>query len=317
MVNLAYVTDNKIGVLTLEITNKNDLKSSNIKKKEHFLSFNLLEKLIVENSSLKSPIKTFQIGGIGNPFLHKEIESILELLFRNKIKVGLTTNGLNLKKNIPNFDEPILRNIHFSLYLDHPEEDENNDIMGKNAFNKTIESMEYLNAIGLKYDILMRINSKNYNKIEEMLDLSKHYGCNLLLPIEKFPFAGNEKNILNDKEKREVIDTIIRLRSIGEPIFKSIHFENPENKCSYLRKERLFINSKNQLAFCHFLSIINNSFILNLKNKEIEELIKIDNYVRNEFLNKKDKEIKKVELPRKLSSPCSYCLRCMGVKEKW
>ena len=189
--------------------------------------------------------------------------------------------------------------------------------MGKHVFKKTLESMEYLASRNIRYDILMRINSKNYNKIEDMVEISKHYNCNLLLPMETFPFVKDKKLLLTDKMKKEVITTIHRLRDIGEPVFKVIHFETPENNCSYLRKERLFINSKGQLAFCHFLSFLDNSWITDTKDKTLQQLIAINNMIRNKFLEKKQKEIGSWKFPRKTASPCSYCLKCYGGKEKW
>ena len=169
--------DSNIKVIVFELTNKTDLRTE---KGGQFLDFSLFNNLLKQNMKLTNQIKIVELGGSGDPLLHPKIEEMLELLSQYNIRVVLVTNGLNFRKNISRFDDSILSNIHFCLYLDHPNQEKNDNLMGKGVFKKTIESMEYLIVKGLKYDILMRINSKNHNKIEEMLELCKHYNCNLI-----------------------------------------------------------------------------------------------------------------------------------------
>jgi MoaA/NifB/PqqE/SkfB family radical SAM enzyme len=304
------IINTKNKAIVIELTDRNDLKEKN--EKNDYLDISLIENLIYNEN-----IKNIELGGSGNPLLHPKMKEILELLYQNNIGTTIVTNGLKLREIISKIEDPILKNTHFCLYLDHPDKEKNDGLMVKGSHKKTIESMEYLQSRGIKYDILMRINSKNYDKIEEMLEIAKHYNCNLLLPMETSPINTKKGLLLTDKMKIQVINTIHRLRDIGEPIFKVIHFETPPNNCSYLRKERLFINSKGQLGFCHFLSDLDNSWIVDIEDKSLEELIKINNFVRNKFLEKKSKEINTWNLTRKMASPCSYCLKCYGVKEKW
>jgi len=135
--------------------------------------------------------------------------------------------------------------------------------------------------------------------------------------MEIFPFCKDKSLLLTDEMKMEVISTIEMLRKAGEPIHKVIQFERPEENCSYLRKERIFINAKGKLTFCHFLSPLENTEICDIRGKTLREIIEINNKVRDEFLKKKKKELKKWKLPRKTASPCSYCLHYFGVDEKW
>lgn len=308
---------NKIEVIVFELANKDEVWKKASKGVTHNLNLELIEGLIEEIDKQKMNIKHVELGGSGNPLIHPKIKEFLNLFSQENIGITIVTNGLGLREIISEIQDHVLENSHFCLYLDHPKEKINDKLMTQGLYKKTIESMEYLQSRGIKYDILMRVNSKNYDEIEEMLEIAKHYNCNLLLPMETFPFNEEKQLLLTDKMKKEVINTIHRLRNIGEPIFKVIHFETPPNNCSYLRKERLFINSKGQLGFCHFLSDLDNSWIVDIEGKSLEELIKINNFVRNKFLEKKSKEINTWNLPRKMVSPCSYCLKCYGVKEKW
>ncbi|MBD3155831.1 MAG: radical SAM protein [Candidatus Aenigmarchaeota archaeon] len=308
---------NKIEVIVFELTNKDEMGQERSKDTTRNLKLKLIKDVIEEINEQKMNIKHVELGGSGNPLLNPKIKQILELLHQNNIGTTIVTNGLKLREIISKIEDSTLKNTHFCLYLDHPDEKRNDKLMIEWIYKKTIESIEYLASRGIKYDILVKINSRNYDKIEEMLEIAKHYNCNLLLPMEIFPFNENKQLLLTDKMKKEAIQTIHRLREIGEPIFKVIHFETPPNNCSYLRKERLFINSKGQLGFCHFLSDLNNSWIVDMKGKSLKELIEINNLVRNKFLAKKQKEVISWEFPRKTASPCSYCLKCYGVKEKW
>jgi len=312
--------ENQIEVVVIELKNKCDLNCAFCpnKRKKDEINFTLLKKILKNNSEFEEPIKVFEVGWNGNPLLYKKIEKILELFRYYQLNLNIVTNGFNLKDIIAFFEDELLNNAHFTIFFDSSDEEKNDNLMGiKGTFKKTIESLEYLQTRGLQYDILMRVNSMNYNEIEQMLEIAKFYRCSLLVPTETFPFVQDEGLFLKDEMKSQVIATIDKLRSFGEPIHKVIQFEQPFGNCTYLRKKRLFINSRGKLAFCHFISCLKNTEIAYIKNKNLPELIQINNKLRDNFVRKKEKELKNWKYPRKTASPCSYCLNCFGVKEKW
>jgi MoaA/NifB/PqqE/SkfB family radical SAM enzyme len=312
--------DFKIDVAVVELTSRCDLNCLFCpqNKKKYELHLSAFKNFIKENMKLKDPIPYFELGGIGNPLLHKKIEKIFQLLKSHNVGFNIVTNGLNLNDIVAYFDDSLLQDAHFSIYLDSINEEKNDYMMGKNkAFKKTIESIEYLLERNFKYDILMRINSENCNEIEQMLGIAKFYRCNLLIPMETFPFVQNKGIFLTDEMKSQVIGVIDKLRNAGEPVHKVIHFEQPRANCTYLRKKRLFINSRGKLAFCHFISCLKNTEISSIENKNLLKLIQINNRLRDSFFQKKEKELKTWKLPRKNASPCSYCLHHFGGKEKW
>lgn len=309
-----------IEVIVLGLTYKNDLNNLIFQKikRQHELDSSLVRKLLKENEKLERPIRNFEFGWEGNPLLHKKIEKILELFKQYSLKLNIVTSGFNLKDIIAFFDDDILANIHFTIFFDSPYEEKNDSLMGqRKTFKKTIESMEYLQNKRLKYDILMRICSQNYNEIESMMEVLKFYRGGLLIPVEVFPFVKDKESLLSDEMKIQAISTIDKLRNSGQPVHKTIQFEKPEGNCTYLRKKRLFINSKEKLAFCHFLACLENTDICDMKNKNLAELIEINNEIMDDFARKKQIKLTTWELPRKYASPCSYCLQCSGGKEKW
>jgi MoaA/NifB/PqqE/SkfB family radical SAM enzyme len=309
--------NNNIEVMVIELTNKCDLDCIFCPsvQKERSLKYKLLKKIINENKKLEHPIRILELSGMGNPLLHKNIKGILELFKENDFTVSIVTNGFYLKDIIAYFDDTILQNVHFSIYLDSPDEEKNDYLMGKKAFKRTIESLEYLTDRRLRHDIRMRVTPTNYNEIENMIELCNYYKCTALIPIDIFPLGkANSKDILDDEKKKIVINTIENLMKFGLPIYKCIHFENPSGNCTYLRLKRLFINSKGIMSFCHFLSSLPNTEISSVDNKNFIKIIKKSNNLYSNFAIKKEKKMKSWKLPRMTSSPCSYCLNNFGVK---
>jgi MoaA/NifB/PqqE/SkfB family radical SAM enzyme len=314
------IPENQIEVCVIELTNKCDLNCvfCTRPRKNDSIDIKLLKKLLKENNRLINPIKNFELGWNGNPLLNRRIEEILKMFQLYQLNLNIVTNGFNLKDTISFFEDDLLKNVHFTIFFDSANEEKNDFLMGtKKAFKKTIESIEYLLERNLKYDFLMRVNSKNYDEIKDVLEIAKFYHSNLLIPMEIFPFTNKKNLLLTDEMKSKVIETIDKLKSIGEPIHKNIQFEQPFGNCTYLRNKRLFVNSKGELSFCHFISILKNAKMSDNKNEKIEKLISINNEARDIFVANKSKELIKWKLPRKNASPCSYCLYHFGVRENW
>ncbi|MCD6215907.1 MAG: radical SAM protein [Candidatus Aenigmarchaeota archaeon] len=311
------MNNQNIDVLVVEPTNECDLNCIYCPKREkREMNIDFFRDIIVKNNCLERRISNIELGGMGNPLLHKNIKQILQLLKNNDLFCNILTNGLGLKDKVAFFDDNLLSKVHFSIYLDHPDEEKNDEIMGKKCYKKTIESFEYIKRRKLDFDIIMRIIPQNYDKIEDMLRIAKHYGAKMLIPIEVFPFS-DEKFILTDETKRRVIEKINQLKNMSEPVHKTIHFEYPPGNCTYLRKKRLFISSSEELGFCHFLSYLPANNKEKIKDKFFDEIIEFNNRIRDEFVKKKQNEINSWQLPRKTASPCSYCLQKIGYEKRW
>jgi len=275
------------------------------------LSFELFSRIIYENKSLPVPIKHVELGGSGNPLLHKDIIEMLALLVAAGNSVSIVTNGCNLVEHVSKIGDGLLPNVHFGIYLDSPQEGTNDRLMGAGAFRKTIASCSYLKSRGAQFDILMRLTPANFSQVEDMLLLCKKIGANLLLPMEVFPISGSGFQ-LSDAEKVKALENMNCLSSRGEPVFRMIHFEKPAGNCTYLREKRIFINSRGSLSFCHFLSALPNSRITGCGDKGLGELLQINRKVREEFAKKKAGEMQDWHPKRETASPCGFCLYCHG-----
>jgi MoaA/NifB/PqqE/SkfB family radical SAM enzyme len=310
----------RIDVVVIELTTKCDLNCMfcSINRKNDSIDSKLLMKLLEENYRLGNSIDVFELGWGGNPLLHKNIKKIIGLFNKYNLRINIVTNGFNLVNILKKFEGNLLDGIHFTIFLDSSNEKRNDLLMGKkNAFKKTLNAIDYLKSRNLSYDILMRLTSKNYGDIESMVNLCKMDGCGLLIPIEIFPPIEDRKLLLNDGMKLEAMNTIDNLRNNGQPVHKVIHFEIPSGNCTYLRYKRLFINSRGNLGFCHFLTHLIKNEMTDCRKYNFSQLLQINDSVRKRFVGKKEQQMENWKYPRKTASPCSYCMQQLGVKYKW
>jgi len=251
-------------------------------------------------------IDHIELGWHGDPFQHPEIKEIITFLSANNIPHNIVTQGDLVKDTIAYLSDIQLKNTYFTIFLNGKDEKTVKKLSGKNIFNKILESMEYLTARGKTFDVIMQINKLNYKQIEQTFDIASHYGCRMFIPVETFPDKDNQHLLLTDKEKRQTLKTIESIIPTGK-VLKTIQFEKPEANCSYFRKERIFINAEGKLAYCHFLAHLENTTLSERSCLEID-ILEENNKVRDKFLQEKAQQISSWPLPRKLSSPCSYCL---------
>ncbi len=307
-----------IEVLAVELTTKNDIGYPiypNVEERE--LDFEIFKSLIEQNKKLEKPIKIIDLCGLGNPLLYSRLKDVIELLAKEKMPVSVWTNGYNLKDIITYYDDALLQYFSFNIYLMSADEKKNDQLAGKpKAFKRTIEAIEYLMARMLRYSIFMPVIPENHEEIGKMMEVAEFYRCNVMIPIEVFPFIG-EKYIMSDDQKSKVLETINGMVEAKYRITRNIQFEKPPSNCTYLRYKRIFVNSWGMLSFCHFISPLKNTEITDMRKISLEEAIEINNKTRNIFLADKFKEISDWNKPRDTSSPCSYCIYKFGVKAEW
>ena len=269
------------------------------------IDYDLLMRILNENDKMKNPIRTWELGWNGDPLLHSKISDILNEMVSRKLNINIVTNGYEFEKKIKPIED-MLGSVYLTFFLDSPDGD-NDFLMAPGILSDTVEAFEYLKSIGKRFSVLMRMSSYNYNKIGKMLNFVAQYGGNLI-PFEMF--EGNMTNY----QKLKTIEDIDALRKDG--VHKTITFENPEGNCTYLRKLRIFINSRGYMSFCHFISFLDTELV-DLKEHTLEEAIEINNRIRDEFVKRKMDKLKFWVKPRIVSSPCSFCYKTFGGKKSW
>lgn len=112
--------------------------------------------------------------------------------------------------------------------------------------------------------------------------------------------------------KKEALPAIKLHRVMG--LRKSIHWEDGniwERQCSYMRGERMFINSDGFASHCHFLSHHNNTKIFELStNNKTFELLPLHYARQLEWRKQKIVQASRKAVNDSVKyhvSPCSYC----------
>lgn len=311
-----YITENHtINTIALELTNKCNINCLYCPKQgNEELDLDLIKKVSDENIKIKHPVKHFELGwDAGNPLLHSKIKDIISLFNNSDYRVNILTNGKDFQNKVKELN--LTKNLSFTFFLDHPIDEENDKLMGKDVFSDTLKAFSYLKRKSISFNVYMRLSRYNYDKVEEMNKLVKRHGANSLVPTEVYPLGKtNDDMLMDDEMKQKAMDDIERLG-----LHRSVHFSPalPHSNCTYQRKMRLFINSKGKLSFCHFLSSLRNSEIVDVKGKSLLELMQINNKIRNGFLKNKEKLFAGWKKPRFTASPCSYCIHVFGLNKKW
>ena len=268
---------------------------------------NIVDKSFIFTLIRKDRFTNFiEFGWHSEPINHPNIKEIITFLSHSNIPHNIVTQGDLIKDTIAYLTDHQIKNTNFTIFLNGKDEKTVKKLAGKDIFNKILESMEYLIARGKTFDVIMQINKLNYKQIEQTFDIACHYGCRLFIPVETFPEENNQHLLLTDREKQQALKTIESLLPTGK-VIKTIQFEPPEANCSYFRKERIFINAEGKLAYCHFLAHLDNTVLSEKSCLELD-ILEENNKIREKFLQEKTQQISSWPLPRKLSSPCSYCL---------
>lgn len=302
-----------IQVLVIEPTNKCDLDCEFCprKNKTRELRFSTIKRLAEEIRALDKPIRSINLEGMGNPFEHTRIRDILELLVSMDFGVFVATNGLELKRRLAYYDDNTLKRINFGVYLDHPTEEENDRIMGAKAYKRTLEAFEYMTEKGIGFDMMPRIFPENYDKLDELVSICRHYGGNKLVQMEVFPLgkANKSEYILRDSMKEKAIKKIDELFRRGIPIHGTqIQFNKPFESCTYARNMRLFLNSGGYFSHCHFLASVKKTELLKYGEGGLEGTIRELDSRRLDFEREKTDKLGTLRFRRKTACPCSYCL---------
>lgn len=176
-------------------------------KRDQLLSFDEIERLARIYAGLG--VKKLRLTG-GEPMLRKDLHELVERL--NVIEgiedIGLTTNGLLLKKHGQKLYDAGLRRINISL-----------DAMDDELFGKIndrgigtsriLEQIEYAISIGFEIKINMVVQ-KGLNE-QEILPMARHFkNLPVTLRFIEFMDVGNDNGWNFDKvvSKKEILETL-------------------------------------------------------------------------------------------------------------
>ncbi|MFB6088228.1 MAG: radical SAM/SPASM domain-containing protein [Candidatus Aenigmatarchaeota archaeon] len=177
-------------------------------------SYELSDKKLVEivKEGIDLGVEKFEITGGGEPLMRKDLVfKLMEKIKDNGMKGNLTTNGtLFSKKDLKYIENIGWDSLTFSV--DGPNEKINDYLRGKGSFSEIKKSLNFLKKNKgeeprLKFNTV--ISNKNYNKLEEMIQLAKKFNVEIVsfetLTVHSKLGEGLK---LDEKQKKYVQDKI-------------------------------------------------------------------------------------------------------------
>lgn len=141
------------------------------------LDFKDIEKIVEQTYSLGSRI--FYITG-GEPFVHKNIKEIIELILGKKeTSIVLMTNGILIPKYLDFLKTLPKERLFFQISADGTKTT-HEETRGKNSFNKLIQGFRALKELGTRNTIAMTINKNNIHQMKDMVDIASSHGIDAL-----------------------------------------------------------------------------------------------------------------------------------------
>jgi len=126
----------------------------------------------------------------GEPLVRKDFPEILERLSQLPVQIGITTNGILLKRFLPLLKRLGIKNITISI--DSLKKEKFNQITRRNEFDAVWETIALFIKEGffLKLNIVL-IKGFNDNEIIDFIKLTEHQPI-IVRFIEFMPFDGNQ-----------------------------------------------------------------------------------------------------------------------------
>jgi radical SAM protein with 4Fe4S-binding SPASM domain len=118
---------------------------------------------------------TVEVVG-GEPFIRKDIMTILNYMGEKKFWTTVDTNGTLVdEKTAKDLADTGINRLCVSL--DAPTPESNDFIRGTGSFRKTVRAMNYLREYGIPFRVQMTVNKTNYNEVEKMVRFCSEAGA--------------------------------------------------------------------------------------------------------------------------------------------
>jgi len=257
----------------------------------------------ITDTIINSNVMEVTLSG-GECLTYKGIETVIEKLLINDIKVDIFTNALLLKNVLNKIDKKIKDKSKLLFYVSVDGLKENHEkIRGKNTFDRTIENIRY--AIEKGYPVVTNtvINKINYNDIIDMVVLLKTMGVKDV-QLSNLIVQGNATNDLKvDLKSQMQLKDKLSILYKEHPEFGYIYYsEVPDEdglrkvyslnskKDEYIGNDnwkctagvaRVTIDPNGKVYCCPF---IKDSYLGDLNNEKLSEIW--DNVNRYKFLKR-------------------------------
>lgn len=153
------------------------ISSEELKLADHFRLAEQINECLATDPKVKYRIN---LTG-GEPFVRKNIISIIRAYRESSLEVAMSTNGLQIKDD----QIPMLRELEvtLSVSLDGARADEHDAIRGEGTFSQVVEKISILLQNGIRVGINHLLHSGNVQSLEQTIDLAYQLGCTGFNPI--------------------------------------------------------------------------------------------------------------------------------------
>jgi organic radical activating enzyme len=270
-------------------------KKRHYNKKEEILNVN---KVFLNNIKLlqKRGIKKIEITGGGEPFLHPNLQEIINII-KNNIPdsyIKLYTNGFILKP-ICNIDE-------LNISVTHYDSNINNNFMNSNNDTNLIERLNYFREILLNEKIRLSIpiikgGIDNEDKLKEMISMTNNYVDEYVVRT-LYPNTENKEDYFADFDYNNKLVKMEKDNDISDFDGLILWSDNKFYKDWQLLQERpmytyLLLKPDSQT---YINEVINTIYKNNFK---IKKVYKLDNFKEQALNLYKDKTSSYLELVKK------------------
>ncbi len=286
------------------------------------LSVDILNNLIKE-------IKDFGLTLVsltgGEPTMHPQFDSIIDILAKEDLSYTLVSNGWNFQKIYPVFlknKKTVPRVINFSL--DGAQEKTHDKMRGKGSYRKVMQAIAICRAKRIPFSTQMVVCEFNENEMEQMCLLASKIGCSSLGFAYPFltPNLVKDDLIKGPDHRKHFLKEVMRLSSAFRlPIFTSAQLGTVTDKnnylfeCFHLMGNSINIDCRGNLTFCCNLSTYAGSsgdksdIIGSLEKESFSSLYK--KYLKVLFNFKQDRvnSIKNNKMSEMDNFGCMYCAR--------
>lgn len=232
----------------------------------------------------------------GEPFMHKDILSIIERAKQKRFKLIIYTNGSYINEDIAKKLQLFLETddiIHISL--DGGIKEDNDRQRGKGSFEKTLKGLKVISKYRLPFRLTVVPTIFNIEHIENIILLAKKYGAHEVsaVPLMDVGRATGKNlrpdiNVLFDKEI-----TMIRLAKKNKILYSGgvfgpvcmfncipgiIESEITRKKIPFSKRicdagtRQLYINCKGDVFPCHLFAKDNKFLIGNIYKNTLKEI---------------------------------------------
>ena len=198
-------------------------KGENEKKKE--LTNEEIKKIF--SDTILSKAKYVSLTG-GEPFLRDDITGLIRFFVSKGKHLSINTNGLLTDLILEKLKEvqDIKDKIHIGISIDGKEKTHNKLRGIKNAYKKSIDTIEGLKRLGFKVSISFTIGPNNFKDLLYVYDLSKKYNVGFAMrPVQICKYYNNTDRTFVFK-KNDILEI---KKSIDKILHDQITFKRRKN----------------------------------------------------------------------------------------